>query len=431
MSPGSHHAPAPTSFTQPTRVISSDAEAIHVAHEVARQLAPGASERDREQRLPGPELDTLSGSGLLAVTVPRTHGGADVSHVTVGRVFQILSAADPAIGQLPQNHFVFLDAIRQDGTPAQKDFFFREVLAGARFGNAQAERGSSSALDLRTRLTRASNGEYRLDGTKYYCTGAIVAHWIPVAALDDANRLVLAYVQRNAPGVEVRPDWNAMGQRVTFSGTTILTNVTVPAAHIVEHWRLFNRPSLFHSFASFLHAAIDVGIAQNALEDTATLLRSRKRPRLGANVDRPLDDPHVIMRFGQLATRFHAAEELLLRAAQLLDEAAPNVNAQNAAEASVAVSEAKAFSEDVAIELTSDLFSLVGSASTDDDLNLHRHWRNARTHTIHDANQWRYHSAGNYFLNGAVPGKPVRHAAGESGAEESSARLPTAKRRPT
>jgi alkylation response protein AidB-like acyl-CoA dehydrogenase len=205
-----------------------------------------------------------------------------------------------------------------------------------------------------------------------------------------------------------------MGQRVTFSGTTILSNVTVPAAHIIEHWRLFDRPSLFHSFASFLHAAIDVGIAQNALEDTATLLRSRKRPRLGAGVERPLDDPHVVMRFGQLATRFHATEELVLRAAQLLDEAAPDVSAQNAAEASVAVSEAKAFSEDVAMEITSELFPLVGSASAEEDLNLHRHWRNARTHTIHDANQWRYHGAGNYFLNGVAPGKPVRHAAHES-----------------
>ena len=131
----------------------------------------------------------------------------------------------------------------------------------------------------------------------------------------------------------------------------------------------------------------------------------------------------MITRFGQLATRFHASEELLSRAAQLLDEAAPNVTAQNAAEAAVAVSEAKAYSEDVAIEITSDLFSLVGSAATDDALNLHRHWRNARTHTVHDANQWRYHSAGNYFLNGLAPGKPVRRAA-----EPTSTLLATAKR---
>lgn len=395
-----------------THVIQSDAEAIQVAHEIARSLAPGASARDRARKIPLAELDELSASGLLAVTVPREYGGADVSFETVTTVFQILSAADPAIGQLPQNHFLFLDAIRQDGTPFQQKFFFAEVLAGARFGNAQAERGSSSALDLRTRLLRAPDGSYRLNGTKHYCTGAITSHWIPVAALDDEERLVLAYVPKNAPGVQVLPDWNAMGQRITYSGTTILTDVAVPAEHVVEHWRVFDRPSLFHTYGQVLHAAIDVGIAQNALEDAAATVRSRKRARLGAPVERPTEDPHVILRFGQLSTKLHAAEELLLRAARLLDRAAPAVDARNAAEAAAGVSEAKAFSEDVAIEITNDLFALVGSSATDEDLNLHRHWRNARTHTVHDANQWRYHAAGNWFLNGVPPGKPVRKLAG-------------------
>ena len=65
------------------------------------------------------------------------------------------------------------------------------------------------------------------------------------------------------------------------------------------------------------------------------------------------------------------------------------------------------------IEITNELFALIGSSATDEDLNLHRHWRNARTHTVHDANQWRYHAAGNYFLNGIAPGKPVRRLVAE------------------
>ena len=399
-------------------IITSDEEAIRVAREMAALIAPGASGRDRERRLPTAELDRISASGLLGITVPAALGGADVSFETVTRVFQILSAGDSAVGQLPQNHFVFADALRQDGTPEQQVFFFDEILAGARLGNAQAERGSASALDLRTRLKRHPDGLYRLDGTKHYCTGAILAHWIPVAALDDEERLVLAYVRRDAPGVEVLPDWNAMGQRVTFSGTTIFHDVRVPAANVVEHWRLFERPSVFHPYGQLLHAAIDVGIAQNALEDTATLLRARKRPRLGAAVARAQDDPHVILRFGQLTTKFHAAEALLLRAARALDAAVPNTTEGNAAEAAAAVSEAKAYIEDVAMEITNDLFSLVGTSAADEDLNLHRHWRNARTHTIHDANQWRYHSAGNYFLHGVVPGKPVRRLATGPGQPE-------------
>ncbi len=401
-------------MTEPDRtahVISSDAEAIQIARQLAVSFAAGASARDQERSLPSAELDQLSASGLLAVTVPREYGGADVSAETLVRIFQILSAADPAVGQLPQPHFVFLDAIRQDGTPAQKKFFFGDVLAGARLGNAQAERGSSSALDLRTRLLRSSDGGYRLNGTKHYCTGAITAHWVPVAALDDEQRLVLAYVPRHAPGVEIQDDWNAMGQRATFSGTGIFSDVAVPAEHVIAHWKLFQRPAVFHSFAQVLHAAIDVGIAQRALDDTAAMVRRRKRPRLGAPVARAAEDPLLVHRFGQLTARFHAAEALLLRAARLLDAAAPAVDARNAAAAAIGVSEAKAFAEDVVIEVTNELFALLGSSATDEDLNLSRHWRNARTHTVHDANQWRYHSVGNYLLNGVAPEKPVRRLA--------------------
>jgi SfnB family sulfur acquisition oxidoreductase len=394
-------------------VIASDDEAIRVAREFARVLAPGASERDRTRRIPVAELDELSANGLLAITVPREFGGADVSNETAARVFQILSAADPAVTQLPHSHFVFLNAIHHDGTPEQQKFFFGEVLAGARLGNAQAERGSTSALDLRTRLRRELGGGYRLDGTKHYCTGAIVAHWIPVAAIDDENRLVIAYVPRNAPGVQTLPDWNAMGQRVTFSGTTILDHVAVSAEHVVEHWRLFQRPALYHSFAQLLHAAIDVGIAENALEDAVAVLRSRKRPRLGAPVARPSEDPLVVHRLGQLYAKFHASEALLVRAARSLDTAAPAVDTRNAAEAAVAVGEAKAYAEEASVEIASELFALIGTSAADEDLNLNRHWRNARTHTVHDANQWRYHAAGNWFLNGIAPHKPVRRLADE------------------
>lgn len=389
------------------RILTSDAEAIQVAREMARLLAPGASARDQARQIPFAELDRLSASGLFGVTVPREFGGAEVSVETLTAVFQILSAADPAIGQLPQNHFVFLEAIRQDGTPAQCASFFGQVLAGARFGNAQAERGSSSPLDLRTRLRRVAGG-YRLDGAKHYCTGAIAAHWIPVAALDEEERLVLAYVPREARGVEVLPDWNAMGQRVTFSGTTILRDVVVPAEHVIEHWRLFERPSLFHPVGQLLHAAIDVGIAQNALEDAIAAVRARKRPRLGAPGH---PDPLVIFRVGQLSARFHAAEALLQRAARLADAALPALNETNAAQAAVAVSEAKAFAEDAVMEITNELFTLIGTSATDQDLNFHRHWRNARTHTVHDANQWRYHSVGNYLLYDLLPGKPERRLA--------------------
>lgn len=55
-------------------VIADDAEALAVAASLAAEFRAGASARDAERRLPREELDRLSASGLLAVTVPAEHG---------------------------------------------------------------------------------------------------------------------------------------------------------------------------------------------------------------------------------------------------------------------------------------------------------------------------------------------------------------------
>jgi SfnB family sulfur acquisition oxidoreductase len=392
-------------------VIASESEAVAVATELGRFLEAGAAARDRDPAPSVAELNRLSQSGILAITVPRQFGGADVSFETITRVFQALAAGDPAVTQMTQSHFVFLEALREDGTAAQQAFFYAHILAGARLGNAQAERGGSSALDLQTRLLPDGAGQYRLTGTKYYCTGALLADWLPVATFDPAERQVLAFVPRNAPGVDVLADWNAMGQRVAYSGTAHFDRVAVPEEHVIAHWHVFERPSIFFSYASQLHAAIEVGIAQNALADAVATVRRRRRPRLGAAVSRATEDPHVLRQFGALAAKFHAAELLLLRAGQFLDRAAADPTTESAGEAAVAVAEAKAFSEDVAIEITGAIFALAGSSATDRVLGLDRHWRNARTHSVHDANDWRYHAAGDFLLNGALPKKPLRAVA--------------------
>jgi alkylation response protein AidB-like acyl-CoA dehydrogenase len=56
---------------------------------------------------------------------------------------------------------------------------------------------------------------------------------------------------------------------------------------------------------------------------------------------------------------------------------------------------------------SSKIFELAGTRSVLARHNLDRHWRNARTHTLHDPARWKYHLIGNYLLNGV---KPARHA---------------------
>lgn len=394
---------SPTSQRRATHVIRDDAEALDVAARLAAEFAQGASRRDAERILPREELDALSRSGLLGITVPRVHGGAEVSAWTLAEVFRLLAVADPSIAQIPQSHVVYVNVLRENGTGQQQDFFFAEILQGRRFGNAQAEAGSRTAVDLHTRIESTEEGDFLLTGRKGYSTGALFADWITVQAKDENDALQVAYVPSDAAGVTVIDDWAGMGQRTTASGTVVLDQVRVPADRIVAHHLTFDRPQLYGALAQLLHVAIDVGIARGALQDAAHFVRTRSRPWKESGVDAAHEDPLTIQRFGELGVRVRAAESLLETGARAIDSAQEELTAEDAAAASIAVATAKAFADGVAVEVTSALFEVSGTRSSVDGENLGRHWRNARTHTLHDPVRWKVQHIGRYVLNGTFP----------------------------
>ena len=95
---------------------------------------------------------------------------------------------------------------------------------------------------------------------------------------------------------------------------------------------------------------------------------------------------------------------MLQEAGRTLDLlAAQTLDGEGSAAASVAVAEAKVLTTRIALDASEKLFELAGSASTRAAHNLDRHWRNARTHTLHDPARWKLHHIGNWVLNGVRP----------------------------
>jgi SfnB family sulfur acquisition oxidoreductase len=384
--------------------IGSDEEALERVSALSEQIAAGAAERDRLRELPVAEIELLSGEGLLAITVPREQGGADVSLQTLAGVVSAIASADPNVAQIPQSHFVYLELIRQLGTPAQQELVFAEVLAGRRLANAQSEAGSKTVADIRTRLGGDRHRGYVLEGEKFYCTGSLLAHWLTVLAKDDQGHTQVAIIPADAPGVTIVDDWTGMGQRTTASGTVKLEHVAVAPEMVVPHHRMFERPQVYGARAQLLHTAIDVGIAVGALQEACEFVRTASRPWFEAQVERASDDPLLIQRVGELAIGVRAAQALLGEAARTIDAVeADGVDEAGSARASIAVATAKAFADRVSVESSSALFELAGTRSAANQLNLHRHWRNARTHTLHDPVRWKLQHIGRYTLSGTFP----------------------------
>ncbi|MGE8613291.1 MAG: SfnB family sulfur acquisition oxidoreductase [Achromobacter veterisilvae] len=386
-------------------VIETDAQALETARALAADFVREASQRDRERRLPLPELERYSQSGLWGITVPRDHGGAGVSRATLAEVTAIISRADGSLGQIPQNHYYALEVLRVNGSADQQRRFYARALAGERFGNALAEIGTRTAAERRTRLTADSQGGWRIDGSKFYCTGALYAQWVPTATVGEDGIQRLAFVRRDSPGVEIIDDWSGFGQRVTGSGTVLFKNVAVPDENVLVLTDPAAPANTIKPLAQIIHAAIDLGIGQAALADAVDFVRVRSRPWIDAGVERASDDPLTIGEFGRLSIRLDAARALVARAGRILDAATADASPQNVAAAAIAVAEARVLTTEASLAAGSKLFELAGTQSTLDPLNLDRHWRNARTHTLHDPVRWKLHAVGNYYLNDAAPAR--------------------------
>ncbi|AYD04357.1 SfnB family sulfur acquisition oxidoreductase [Neorhizobium sp. NCHU2750] len=382
--------------------IRTEDEAIEAAKSLADEIRSGSNLRDRQRILPHHEMEMAGQSGLLGITVPVEYGGADISNPFLAEVLAILSEADSSIGQIPQNHFYILDVLRLAGSEEQKRYFFGRALAGDHFANALAEKNAEAAGMVSTRLVADGPG-FRISGQKYYSTGALFADWIAIFALDIQDRIMMAIVPRATEGLTIIDDWTGFGQRTTASGTVLIDNVYVAADSVIDYYRVFEHPSPLGSLGQLLHAAIDLGIARAAFADMIDFVKTKSRGNRNLGIEIASSDPLAIARAGSVAARIEAAAAVIERAGRKVDIAQVSPSADTVTDASLTVAAAKILATEAALEATNTLFELAGTSATDESLNLDRHWRNARTHTVHDPVRWKHHALGDFHLNGKLP----------------------------
>ncbi|WP_377298654.1 SfnB family sulfur acquisition oxidoreductase [Rhizobium sp. SGZ-381] len=389
----------------PAHVISSDEEAIAIAEQLAERFKAGAALRDREGLLPLVELDDYSQSGLWSINVPRAYGGPEVSYATLARVISIIAAADPAIAQITQNHLAIVATVELDGTPEQKQLFFAWALQGLRYGNAFSELKSKNVASFETKV-RFEGDEVVVSGEKFYTTGALLAHVVPIVGVDETGQGYLVFADRTAPGLTVTNNWSSFGQRTTASGSVRIDNVRLPASRAVKVTS-FDHPTVGGPVSQIIQSAIDAGIARGAIEDTIAFVRTYSRPWIDSGKETAGEDLFTIAAIGDLKIRLHAAEALLDIAGRAIDSARIEPTLERVSEATIKTGESKVLTTEIAILATNKLFELAGTRSTLAEHNLDRHWRNARVHTLHDPVRWKFYHVGNYYLNGA---HPPRHA---------------------
>ena len=137
--------------------------------------------------------------------------------MTLNRVIAIISEADSSLGQIPQNHLGVVAAIR---TVVGRGAEAAPLRRGAGAAPASATPSPSSArkraVDFQTTFIDAGD-HVIVNGRKFYSSGALLAHLVPIVALDDQGAPGTRSPTAARPGLTVIDDWSSFGQRTTLS----------------------------------------------------------------------------------------------------------------------------------------------------------------------------------------------------------------------
>jgi isovaleryl-CoA dehydrogenase len=267
---------------------------------VAREVEPQAAAHDRDERFNLTLFRRAGEIGLLGVTLPEEHGGADLDATAAVQVCEALSTSDPGFALSVLAHgILFAQNLAVNGNELQKKHFLPDAAAGRRIGGMCMTEPSvgTDVLALRTRAVR-SGDDYVLDGTKTFITnGGVDEHTLGdifiVYAATGERSISSFLVEKGMPGFRLGQKWkDKLGMRASFTAELVFDGVRVPAQNRLGE----EGEGTLHMMRNLeierlTLAAMSLGIAQRCLEVMIGYANDRK------SFGKPLRDHGQIQRY--------------------------------------------------------------------------------------------------------------------------------------
>jgi alkylation response protein AidB-like acyl-CoA dehydrogenase len=374
---------------------------------LSARIGEGESRREREREYPFAGFQLFRDSGLAGLRIPTELGGPGGSVRDLFTMLIALAAKDPHVAHSLRSHYGFGEKLTLQRDPTDVAEHVPRFLAGRIYAAGSTERGTPRPGILNTRLTRDGD-RFRLNGTKYYGTGSLYADYLFISANDEDDRRVIATIPAVRDGVRIVDDWDGMGQRLTASGTIMLTEVEVFPSEVAPG----GTHNLFGRYASAfrqLHlAAVAAGITQAIRDDAVDYVRTHARPIAHSHADTAGGDYFTQKVVGEIAAIARALPLLVLDAADALDRSyraivggAADVE-DRVLESTVAVAQTQVLVAQLGPRAGELIFDVGGGSAAGRVHNLDRHWRNIRTLISHNPTAYKAKATGDYLLNGAT-----------------------------
>jgi alkylation response protein AidB-like acyl-CoA dehydrogenase len=346
-----------------------------------REIAPGAAERDEEERYDRSLFTRMGELGLTAVPFPDSVGGAGFSYRAWTLVMEEIAYVDMAMAVSLSVHILSQYPVITWGTDEQRARWLPAMLSGEALGAfALTEpQAGSDASALRTRAERVGPADaptaYRLSGTKTWITNAMEAErYLVFATLDPAlgaKGITAFLVEKGTPGFRFGRKERKLGIRSDTASELIFEGCEVPAAN-----RLGDEGQGYRIALSALGegrisiAAACTGLAQAALDAAARYLTERQA--FGA----PLAEQQGLrFMLAEMAQKVAAARALTRAAAEAKDRGEPIAEPSSLA---------KWTASDAAMSVTTDAVQLLGGSGYSREFPVERFMRDAKGAQIYE-----------------------------------------------
>ena len=243
------------------------AKATQVAMEC---LEPRAAHYDETASHPVESWGDLWKNGLLAMAVPKEHGGLGLDMPTYVMVIEKLAQGCTNTAMTVHMHSVVQRYIEALATANQKARFYLDVVEqGKLFGSWGSEPGRHGGSGTVQTIIAPVDGGYVINGQKHFCTMAGAAHRYMVHCnmknMEGSHSVLMALVPHNALGLHVTGTWDTLGMRGTVSPSVSFQDCFVEKDAVLGEPGRAEKIGVGQGFG-LGYAAIYIGAAQRALD---------------------------------------------------------------------------------------------------------------------------------------------------------------------